>query len=239
MASRKQAFDPNNEEDPYYRDALLGQMKSPDGSMQSPPFADPMASAPVAAKAPELMPSADAGPAAGPAAAPDYTKRGKFATFNAGADDKYNRPWDQLSERYKMQTILSNFDPSQGITPDVLKALNTTGGGINGATFAGGADKLDAQNLQKWEGFDGRQGIGDIIKGFNDPAMAGKHTWGAWQPDEAGPAAGPAGGVLGMTGQPQIGAIDQLGDLAGGGILQKIQQALAQYMKGNDGQPAR
>lgn len=114
---------------------------------------------------------------------PDYTKRGKFGTFNMGADDKYNRPWDQLSERYKMQTVLSNFDPNAGITPEVIDALNKAN--INGATFSGSGDKLDARNLSAWENYDGHEGIGDIIQGFKDPNNKNK-TWGAWLPESKG-----------------------------------------------------
>lgn len=171
--------------------------------------------------APSLgMNGPDAGGLPGPA---DYTKRGKFATFNAGADDKYNRPWDQLSERYKMQTILSNFDPNQGITPEVIAALNKAN--INGATFSGGKDKLDARGLQNWENYDGREGIGDIIKGLNDPNMAGKHEWGAWQPEGDAPqrAEMPAGG----GGRPSFGG-STINSSLQGNAQDDIQAALAQ-----------
>lgn len=183
-----------------------------EGPTQAPPFVD-----------------VPPGPAGSPvSAATDYTKRGKFATFNAGADDKYNRPWDQLSERYKMQTVLSNFDPNAGITPDVLAALN--GANIKGAKFSGSGDKLDAQNLQQWENFDGRQGVGDMLKGFNDPAMAGKHEWGAWQPEDSGggqPQGAPSGGL------PNFGGA-QLDSALGGDPLAKIQELIAQLSAGGN-----
>jgi hypothetical protein len=138
------------------------------------------------------------------AAAPvDYTKRGKFGTFNAGAADKYDKPWEQLSERYKMQTVLSNFDPNAGITPEVIAALNAAN--INGATFSGSGDKLDARGLQNWENYDGHEGIGDIIERFKDPNNKNK-TWGAWAPESKGGGGGaPAGMPNGMSG-PSGGA---------------------------------
>jgi hypothetical protein len=179
---------------------------------------------PVAQPPSGSVPSA---PAALPPATPDYTKLGKYTTFNAGAADKYNKPWDQLSERYKMQTILSNFDPSGGITPDVINALNTAGGGINGATFSGSKDKLDARGLQKWENYDGREGIGDIIQGFNDPNNKNK-SWGAWQPE--GPAQGgllgPQMPSMGIFDNPNVGAGDLPQTSADSASL--LQQILAQ-----------
>jgi hypothetical protein len=175
-------------------------------------------------------PGPDVGaPTASPAVttpeAPDYTKRGKFSTFNA-TSDKYDRPWDQKSERYKMQTVLSNFDPNQGITPDVIAALNAAN--INGATFSGSKDKLDARGLKSWENYDGQEGIGDIIEQFNNPAMAGKHTWGAWLPEggDAGGGQAMGGGAPSMAG---IGPTPLGGQLTSGDPLAQIQAALAQY----------
>lgn len=178
----------------------------------------------------------EAPPVAAPAApaAPDYTKRGQFATFNAGADDKYNRPWDQLSERYKMQTVLSNFDPNAGITPDVINALNSAN--INGARFSGSGDKLNATGLSAWENYDGREGIGDIIQGFKDPNNKHK-AWGAWQP-EGGSAGGgvapttrmPMGGVSPLlAGNPLTNSQDALKNIGGfseSNMLQQLIQAL-------------
>lgn len=167
--------------------AAAGAVGRQMGQIQLPASLQPSAVGSVQADVAKMQtPMSPEGQGAAPQ--PNYTQRGQYGTFNA-TSDKYNRPWDQMSERYKMQTVLSNFDPNKGITPEVLAALN--GANINGAKFAGHGDKLDASNLQAWEGYDGRQGIGDVIQGFNDPAMADKHTWGAWQPEGGAPGGGP------------------------------------------------
>lgn len=189
-------------------DQPMGASPLADGPTQSPPLVD-------------AAPGPSAPPIGAAPAAPDYTKRGTFGTFNANSD-KYSRPWDQMSERYKMQTVLSNFDPSKGVTPEVLDALNKAN--INGATFSGGRDKLSANNLKAWEGYDGREGVGDVIQGFNDPNNTNK-SWGAWQPDEAGPAAG--GGAPAQGGHSG-GPLSQADPLLSGDPMAKIQAALAQ-----------
>jgi hypothetical protein len=135
---------------------------------------------------------------------PDYRKLGKYAgqmgawsTDAANPSEKFGRGWDDMSERYKMLTVLSNFDPTKGLNQEgLIEALNAAD--INGAQFsAAGDDKLDARNLSKWRNFDGREGIGDIITGFK----TGKGTWGGWSPEggEGGPevqAEMPGGGPV-------------------------------------------
>jgi hypothetical protein len=137
---------------------------------------------------------------------PDFSKLGAFSnqmgawsTDAANPSEKFARPWDERSERYKMLSVLSHFDPTKGLnfkneqlgmTP--IEALNQAS--INGAQFsAAGDDKLDARNLSAWRNYDGTEGIGDIIKGFK----TGKGTWGGWGPESKGaPAA--AGAPLGV-----------------------------------------
>lgn len=136
---------------------------------------------------------------------PDWNQlgqyKGQMGAWSQGdqLSDKFAVPYDQRSERYKMLSKLSYFDPTKGLnfrneelgmTP--IEALNLDGG-INGATFsAAGDDKLDARGLSRWENYDGREGIGDIITGFK----TGKGTWGAWGPEAGGAPAGmqPGGG---------------------------------------------
>lgn len=125
-------------------------------------------------------------------ATPDYKKLGKYAgqmsAWSTSADnpsEKFARPWDQQSERYKLLTVLSNFDPTQGITPDVINALNAAD--IKGARFSGSGDKLNAMNLQGWKDFD-KEGIGDVIQGFK----TGKGQWVPWSPENTGGGGGAA-----------------------------------------------
>lgn len=203
----------------YNKKALLNKLGVEEEEPQQIDPIAPKIESPVAAP----MDAAPAGPAA-----PDYTKRGQFATFNMGADDKYNRPWDQLSERYKMQTVLSNFDPNAGITPEVIAALNAAN--INGATFSGSKDKLDARGLKNWEHYDGREGIGDIIQGFNDPNRTNK-SWGAWAPEDGGAPGGggmAAGGGLDprLMGDPMAGIQEALGKLGSSENLQALLRQL-------------
>ncbi len=182
---------------------------------------------------PATMPIEPAAPAAAAqppaaAAAPDYTKLGQYAgKMGAWSQDanppgeKFARPWDDRSERYKMMTVLSNFDPTQGITPDVVAALNAAN--INGAQFSGSGDKLNATNLQNWRNYDGREGIGDIVQGLK----SGNGTWQAWSQDGGGgdAAAGPAGmGGLDaqLTGDPTAAIQDALSKLGNSPNLQAL-----------------
>lgn len=143
-----------------------------------------------AAAAVEAVPNT--GPLVDKAATPDYTKLGQFAgKMSAWSQDpnniqneKFKSPWDKMSERYKMMTVLSNFDPRKGITPDVINALNEAK--INGARFSGEGDRLNATGLQNWENFNGQEGIGDIIKGFK----TGNGEWVPWSPEGGGGEAG-------------------------------------------------
>lgn len=109
----------------------------------------------------------------------DYTKLGSFkdkmGPWNE-SNEKFQRPWDEMSERYKMLTILSNFDPSKGVTPEVVDALNKAN--IKGAKFSGEGDKLSATGLEQWNDYDGAEGLGDVITGFK----TGKGTWSPWSP---------------------------------------------------------
>lgn len=162
----------------------------------------------------------------GPAAT-DYTKLGKFADqmgpWNA-SNEKFQKPWDQMSERYKMLTIMSNFDPRQGVTPELVDALNKAN--IKGAKFSGSGDKLSATGLNQWENYNGREGVGDVVRGFK----TGQGTWTPWGPEggDTGGAANVAagGGFAGHAGTPVGGA--QLDEALSGDPLARIQQMIAQ-----------
>lgn len=141
-----------------------------------------------------IAPVQDATAPAKPAT--DYTKLGQY-TSNAYDPNKFNRPWDQMSEKYQIGTVLSNFDPRQGITPEVLSALNSAN--IRGAKFSGSGDKLHVDNAGGWERF-GSGGTSDVVQGFR----GGNGTWGAWAGEGGG--MGPAQPAPSMSGgMPQMG----------------------------------
>jgi hypothetical protein len=182
-------------------------------------------------------PSPTGEPPVSPIAPPtDYRKLGKYAG-NMGAwsqdvskpSEKFGRNWDDMSERYQMMSVLSNFDPKAGITPEVVDALNKAGI-KGGAKFSGSGDKLNVENLGGYDRF-GTGGIGDIVKG-----LKGQNADTAWNP-WSGPDAGggesqtmPQGGGMGM---PQLGGgvpLDSL--LTSGDPSEAIQRALASMVGG-------
>lgn len=170
-----------------------------------------------------------AAPVVDPAApAKDYTKIGEYGgRLGAwtGNTDKLGRDWDKKSERYKMLTVLSNFDPNAGLTPEVIAALNAAN--IHGAKFSGSKDKLNVENAGGWERF-GKGGIGDIIQGFNDPNNKTKQ-WGAWNDPNLEPAA-PAGSPVGPS---QIGGLNTNGaidSIMGNSTYNTLQQRLQEIL---------
>jgi hypothetical protein len=185
----------NYNDETLNREALLAQMK--------PTAAQPTKlteAAPATAKPYEVggitggEPGGIAGTPAPTGATPekvDYTQLGQYKD-RMGAwngNEKFNRGWDDKSERYKMLTVMSHFDPNQGISPELLDALN--GANIHGAKFSGSRDKLNVENAGGWDRF-GSGGIGDVIQGFNDPNNKTKN-WSPWSDpnlDTPAPAAG-------------------------------------------------
>jgi hypothetical protein len=138
----------------------------------------------------------------------------------AGFDQtKFNNP-AHISPKYQIGRTLSQFDPNQGITPEVLTALNALGLG----TFSGARDKLQiGGNVDPR--FDGFTDL-DLIVGFNDPNNLNKQ----WNYQASNPNAPQAGGGMmsgmampsmmgGLASQPQ----GQAGPMAG------VQQALSPY----------
>lgn len=167
----------------------------------------------------------------------DYKQLGKYADQMGvfSGNDKLNVPWDQRSERYKMLTVQSNFDPNAGITPEMIAALNAAD--INGAKFSGDRDKLSATGLNNWENYDGREGVGDIIQGFNDPSRKGKLTWGAWAPEGGGAPAPQGAGhanamasLLGGFGMPSYDGETGKGGSLGSNYSDLVMKYLAQQL---------
>lgn len=163
-------------------------------------------------------------PSALQSGATDYRKTGKYAS-TAYDPGKLARPWEEQSEKHRIGNVLSNFDPSQGLTPEVIAALNAAD--IYGAKFSGAGDKLTVDNAGGHERF-GKGGTSDVNIGFK----TGKGTWGAWtdpnlpENQAAGGAAG-GGAVPGGGGMGPMGGIP-MDALLSGDPMAKIQAALAQ-----------
>lgn len=116
---------------------------------------------------------------------------GQFAGSMQGFDaGKLNDP-NKHDPKYDFARTASQFDPRQGVTPDMLAKLNALGDGTWGS---GGGDNLS---------FNG-QSI-DAIQGYK----GGNGQW-AWQPEDAGGAA-PQQGATGAA--PQGDPLTQLSQL--------------------------
>jgi hypothetical protein len=179
------------------RDVIGGPLET----VQGPPLAASPGWTPTPPQVGGNQSTPTAPPTAPDSSKVDYTKLGQFAgsmgPWNAG-NEKFQRPWDQMSERYKMLTIQSHFDPRQGVTQELVDALNNAN--INGAKFSlgGSPDRLNATGLQNWRNYDGREGIGDIVQGFK----TGNGTWAPWQPEGPSAPSAPAPGGAGGMGLP-------------------------------------
>lgn len=145
---------------------------------------------------------APAEPAA--AATPDYTKLGKYASQLEGYDmGKFNRAYGDMNEKYKLGLVQSHFDPTQGVTPEYLAALNSLGI----ADFSGQGDKLTARNPKNGQRVRmGTGGTGDVVKGLKS-GDANFIRWKPWLVDD---------GSEGGGGVPAAGAAPA--DLAGPGF---------------------
>jgi hypothetical protein len=192
---------------------------------------------PTALETPGIQAPADPAVVAGPppVAAPNYKQTGQYLG-NRFKNEKSQRPWEDQSERYQIGTVLSNFDPKQGITADLIAALN--GADIHGAKFSGQGDKLTVENAGGWDRF-GTGGTDDIIGNFK----SGQGEWAAWTSPEgqakqrafnaqrrgqsqAAPQAG-LGGINGMLQGNATGNIQQaLSSIQEPGMLQQLIAAL-------------
>jgi hypothetical protein len=138
--------------------------------------------------------------------------------------DKLNDP-NKQSAKYIMGRTFAGFDPRQGITPEVLAALN----GLGFGSFSGAGDKLSLAGLTD----KGRQHglVGDYEKGdFIEGLKSGNGKWSYADPaDEArlaqqGGQGGGQGGGMGL-GIAQGG----LHSLLSGDPMAGIQAAIGQY----------
>lgn len=164
----------------------------------------------------QLAGANDAGQSDTPAATPapeqpDYSKLGQYAGKLTGYDmNKFNNPFDQLSEKYRIGLIQSHFDPKAGVTPELLKALNDAG--IHGAQFSGQGDQLSVNNAGGYDRF-GKGGAADVVKGLK--GQNEDTAWAPWFVDE----------------NPGASAVGPSGPLGGGGFTNYLNQGTAGLMQ--------
>jgi len=100
------------------------------------------------------------------------TALGPYADRLTGFDmNKFNRPKDQWSEKYKIGQVMSYFDPRNGITPEFIDALNALGI----AQFSGSDDQLNLENTLNDPRM-GKGGTSDVIVAYH----SGDGKWGPW-----------------------------------------------------------
>jgi hypothetical protein len=182
------------------QDALLQQLGAP--GLQAP--------LPGGTAGPDPIAGMAAPPQAKPQSNPDYMDWG-------GIDKgKYDSGHD--SPKYQVLRSLSGFDPSKGVTPEVLAALN----GLGLGTFSGDRDKIRVGG-QIDPRFNGHTEF-DLIRGFNDQNNPSK-KWGFGGTEGPGQPQSGGGGIGAGMSVAQGG----LHSLLQGNPLQGIQAAIGQY----------
>lgn len=156
---------------------------------------------------------------AGAASAPASGGLGQYANRLEGFNSEKLNNSAHNTPKYLIGRALSNFDPRQGATPEVLDALNKLGIG----NFSGSGDKVSIANGDPR--FDGVNSI-DLVRGFKDPNGTGGWQYGAEGP--AGPGGAQGGGSLG-GGMPMPQGGNMADPMLGGDPMAKIQAALASY----------
>ncbi len=116
---------------------------------------------------------------------------GAFTDHLAGFDQA---KFGKNDPKYNMASVFSNFDPSKGVTPDLINALN----GLGIGNFSGNGDKIHVDN-----GAGEFNGVSDIdaIQGFH----SGNPMW-AYQPEGGG---GATPGPLAQAIAPQADPVAQ------------------------------
>lgn len=210
-----------------YQDALLQElqqprMKTPAPSMSDPgPRLGPMSEGsvpgfdvgePRPGSIPDLPSQASpvAQQATSGAPKPDYSGWGQYGIEGIDAGKVAS---GHASPKYQIARIQSHFDPTQGVTPDMLSALNSLGIG----DFSGGKDWIYVNNgVDKFDGVKGA----DIIR--NEGPQG---AWQGWGGDYGIPGGSYSGGA-GSAGQS--GMAPGLSSLLTGNPLGLIQNAIAQ-----------
>jgi hypothetical protein len=120
---------------------------------------------------------------------PDQKPAQNFGWLTGYDQNKFNDP-KHTSAKYSIGRILSQFDPSKGITPEVIAALNSLGYG----TFSGNGDKLSLTGLTdagRQAGLTGDYNGADFVVGYN----SGHGLWGYADPVAEAAQGGGAGGT--------------------------------------------
>jgi hypothetical protein len=154
-------------------------------------------------------------PVAPPAPTQDF---GRLMGYDAG---KLNDP-NKHDFKYDTARVMSQFDPRQGFTPDVINALNK----LDYGTFSGAGDKLSlsgAKNAKDAADFANQDWI--YAHKANSDATKWNFGGGGAAPQQAAPA--PAAGRPQFAGSTIAPALQA--DAQGG-----IQQALGQYGQASD-----
>jgi len=179
-------YDENPEE--IDRRAMMAQMKTggvatPRGgtAVVTPPLEAPATEPPVAAEKPSY------GKTVG-----QYGNR--LEGFDAGKLSS-----EHASPKYQIGRTLSNFDPTKGVTPEVLDALNTLGIG----TFSGKGDRLTVGGNVDPR-FEGYTNI-DVVRDLGQ----GGWQYGAENPNAPQAPQG-APGMMGMSGPSSFQGIQSL-----------------------------
>jgi hypothetical protein len=146
---------------------------------------------------------ADMGSGAATGAVPVSGKfRGSMKGFN---DDKFGNE-EHTTPKYQIARTLQNFDPAQGVTPELLAALNALGIG----TFSGQKDKVHVSGAVDPR-FEGYTTI-DLVEGFNNPNGTKSWQYGAINPNAPAEqaSAAPAAAAGGYGGPSSTSAINAL-----------------------------
>lgn len=158
-----------------------------------------------------------------PAAAPTPAPAGDFSRLMGYDAGKFNDP-NKQSAKYQIGRTLSGFDPRQGVTADVLNALN----GLGLGTFTGSGDKLSLSGLTdkgKGAGLVGDYQNADFIGGFK--GGNGKWTYADPAYEAANPTPDGGGGMAAAGGGAPFGGVG-LDAALNGDPLARIQQLLGQ-----------
>jgi hypothetical protein len=181
-----------------------------------------------------LVPSAEPVPGGMPpspqqAAAPPAQDYGRLMGYDPA---KLNDP-NRHSFKYDTARVMSQFDPKQGFTPDVINALNQ----LDYGTFSGGGDKLSlsgAKNAKDAADFANQDWI-YAHKAQNDDTKWNFGGGGA-APQEAPQQAAPRGGGMPIApllhGDPSANISAALGQVGGAQDDSLIQRLIAQLQQG-------
>lgn len=145
----------------------------------------------------------------------------RLVGYDAG---KFNDP-NKKSAKYQIGHTLAGFDPTQGITPDVVNALN----GLGLGTFSGSGDKLNLSGLTdagRQAGLTGNYTGADFIQGFK----SGNGKWGYSDPFAEAAAGGGQPVRGGGNAAANIGLA--LGNLGNQGAQSSLLQQIIASLRG-------